>query len=174
MISKPVYHHTAYHSPLGPVFLLKESEGLVAVGLNMDWAEFEKRYKKIAPGEWQEVEADSDRILRAAVKSLDDFFQAGKPLDTTIPISLKGAAFQMQVWRELLQIASGETTTYGEIARKIGSVGAARAVGTACGANPIPLFVPCHRVVGAKGNLCGFGGGGIEIKRRLLSMEKKM
>jgi methylated-DNA-[protein]-cysteine S-methyltransferase len=139
----------------------------------MSWAEFEKRYKKIVPGNWQEIDAESKKALQAVVRSLDGFFKAGKPLDTDFPMSPKGTSFQLKVWNELLKIPAGNTTTYGEIAETIGSPGAARAVGTACGANPIPLFVPCHRVIGANGNLCGFGGGGINVKRKLLSMEKE-
>jgi methylated-DNA-[protein]-cysteine S-methyltransferase len=173
MTSKPAFRHTAYPSPIGTVYLLSGSEGLLAVGLNVSWTDFKRLYKKIAPGEWLEDSANSDEVLQAAVKSLDDFFRTGKPLHSDVPLVLEGTDFQMKVWHELMKIPSGQTSTYGEIAGKIASPGAARAVGSACGANPIPLFVPCHRVVGADGRLCGFGGGGINVKRELLAMEKE-
>lgn len=88
------------------------------------------------------------------------------PLDLSV-----GSVFQQRVWRELLAIPSGECRTYGELARRLGSPGGSRAVGGACGANPIPVLVPCHRVLAAGGRLGGFSGG-LEWKRRLLAMER--
>ena len=86
------------------------------------------------------------------------------------PILLVGTDFQHRVWSALLDIPTGQTVTYGELAARIGKPKAARAVGTALGANPVPFFVPCHRVVAANG-LGGFTGG-LDIKKRLLSIEK--
>jgi O-6-methylguanine DNA methyltransferase len=89
---------------------------------------------------------------------------------TKHPILLVGTAFQCTVWRALAQIPFGSTRTYGDIACSIGKASASRAVGRACGANPVPFFIPCHRVVGAKG-LGGFSSG-LEIKKNLLKAEK--
>lgn len=87
-------------------------------------------------------------------------------------LDLRGAAFERTVWRALLTIAAGTTTSYGAIARHIGSPGAARAVGLANGANPVPIIVPCHRVIGASGALTGYGGG-LPRKTWLLDHERR-
>jgi len=89
-----------------------------------------------------------------------------------LPLRLAGTPFQKKVYEALLSIPYGETRTYGEIAKQIGSPGAARAVGAACHNNPLPVFVPCHRVVGACGDLTGYAGG-LELKKFLLELEKR-
>jgi len=87
------------------------------------------------------------------------------------PLDLSGAtAFQRRVWLAVRDIPYGETRSYGQIARQVGSPGAARAVGRAMATNPVPIVVPCHRVIGSDGNLRGFGGG-LDLKHRLLEME---
>ena len=83
---------------------------------------------------------------------------------------LDGTPFQKKVWLALTKIPHGETRTYGEVAKSIGSPGAARAVGTACGANPLPILIPCHRVLAAGGKLGGYSGG-LDIKKKLLACE---
>lgn len=95
---------------------------------------------------------------------------AGKSQPMQLKLLMVGTAFQHSVWQILLKIPAGEVLSYGEVARRIGSPKAARAVGTACGANPIPLLVPCHRVVASDGSLGGFGGG-LKIKQKLLDAE---
>jgi methylated-DNA-[protein]-cysteine S-methyltransferase len=87
-----------------------------------------------------------------------------------LPLAPQGTAFQLRVWQALSTIPYGETLSYGELARRLGLVGGARAVGLANGANPLPIVVPCHRVIGADGTLTGFGGG-LHIKRSLLALE---
>ncbi len=87
-----------------------------------------------------------------------------------LAVEPEGTAFERRVWRELLHVPPGQTVTYGELARRAGATGAARAVGGACGRNPIAVVIPCHRVVGANGALTGYGGG-IERKRWLLRHE---
>jgi O-6-methylguanine DNA methyltransferase len=87
------------------------------------------------------------------------------------PLDLQGTPFQMAVWEELLRIPYGETRSYGEVAAAVGRPRAARAVGAAIGANPVPIIVPCHRVVGNDGALVGFGGG-LSLKERLLLLEE--
>jgi methylated-DNA-[protein]-cysteine S-methyltransferase len=95
----------------------------------------------------------------------------GRRREFDLPLDLPGASFQLMVWRELTRIPFGETISYGELARRIGRPTAYRAVGAASGANPIPIIIPCHRVVGANGRLTGFGGG-LETKRWLLALER--
>lgn len=104
---------------------------------------------------------------------LDGYF-AGMLTDLTVPVAiLRGSEFERAVWDQLLRIPYGEMRTYGAIASALGDPGAARAVGTACNRNPVPVIVPCHRVVGAGGKLVGFGGG-LDRKRRLLELEARV
>ena len=96
---------------------------------------------------------------------------SGAALQRPLPLDLQGTAFQQRVWKELTRIPRGETVTYGELARRVGAPGATRAVGTACGANPVAVVVPCHRVLRGDGELGGYRWG-VERKRRLLDSER--
>jgi O-6-methylguanine DNA methyltransferase len=103
---------------------------------------------------------------------LDSYF-AGTDADArALPLDLRGGAFELKVWAVLRTLNPGETTSYGAIARQIGSPGASRAVGLANGANPIAIIVPCHRVIGANGTLTGYGGG-LDRKRWLINHERR-
>lgn len=108
-------------------------------------------------------------LERQIATELTEYF-AGTRRHFTFPLKPEGTAFEKRVWQALLRIPYGDTRTYGEIARSIGNPTAARAVGTANGRNPIPIVVPCHRVVAANGKLGGFGGG-LPLKKKLLSLE---
>ena len=92
--------------------------------------------------------------------------------DFNLPLSLEGTEFQLRVWRCLRNIPYGETISYGQLAQRIGKPKALRAVGLANGSNPIPIIIPCHRVIGSDGSLTGFGGG-LPIKKKLLALEGK-
>jgi methylated-DNA-[protein]-cysteine S-methyltransferase len=105
-----------------------------------------------------------------AVKQLREFF-AGQRRGFELRLAPHGTAFQERVWAQLRQIPYGETITYGELARRIGDPRASRAVGLANGRNPLPVVIPCHRVIGANGQLTGFGGG-LPIKEKLLALER--
>jgi methylated-DNA-[protein]-cysteine S-methyltransferase len=108
-----------------------------------------------------------------AVSELTAYF-AGALTRFTVPVRMVGGSeFERAVWAEIAKIPYGEMLTYGEIAAALGDPGAARAVGTACNHNPVPVIVPCHRVVGAGGKMVGFGGG-IDRKRRLLELEARV
>ncbi len=108
-----------------------------------------------------------------AIAELTAYF-AGALTDFTVPVRMVGGSeFERAVWAEIAKIPYGEMLTYGEIATALGDPGAARAVGTACNHNPVPVIVPCHRVVGAGGKMVGFGGG-IDRKRRLLELEARV
>lgn len=100
-------------------------------------------------------------------------YLAGKRCSFTFPFHAEGTPFEARVWAELERIPYGQTRSYGEVARAIGEPNAARAVGAANGRNPVPVVVPCHRVVAAGGKLGGFGGG-LELKRRLLALESSV
>lgn len=111
-----------------------------------------------------------DEHFGDAVAQLEAYF-AGERLDFDLDLELIGTDFQRKVWAALLSIPYGETRSYGQIARQIGSPGASRAVGLANGHNPIGIIVPCHRVIGANGSLTGYGGG-LNRKKQLLEMER--
>ncbi|MEU0496194.1 methylated-DNA--[protein]-cysteine S-methyltransferase [Mycobacterium sp. NPDC006124] len=111
-----------------------------------------------------------DSLFGDAIDQLAAYF-AGDLLEFDLDLDLVGTEFQRRVWAALLDIPYGETRSYGEIARHIGSPGASRAVGLANGHNPIGIIVPCHRVIGANGSLTGYGGG-LPKKKQLLEMER--
>jgi len=121
--------------------------------------------------EWIEVggKGPAGEILTRTAQQLTEYF-AGQRTVFDVPLEALGSPFEHRVWTALRTIPYGTTTTYGELARRLGDVKATRAVGSANGANPIPIIVPCHRVVGSKGELTGFGGG-LDRKRWLLEHE---
>jgi methylated-DNA-[protein]-cysteine S-methyltransferase len=109
------------------------------------------------------------RRLEDLTAQLRDYF-AGKRKAFDLPLAPRGTEFQVAVWNALLEIPYGDTISYSELANRIGKPSAMRAVGAANGANPIPVIIPCHRVIGANGSLTGYGGG-IERKQWLLALE---
>ena len=113
-----------------------------------------------------------DAGLREPADQLRAYF-AGERQAFELPLAPRGTEFQQAVWSALQQIPYGETTTYSTIAERIGRPAAVRAVGAANGANPIPIIIPCHRVIGASGSLTGFGGG-LDVKRQLLALEARV
>ena len=109
--------------------------------------------------------------LELAIRQLSEYFQ-GVRTAFELPFNLRGTPFQQDVWRALQDIPYGHTLTYGEIAEKIGRPGSARAVGGAVGANPLPIVIPCHRVMGSSGAITGYSAGdGIPTKKALLDLE---
>jgi methylated-DNA-[protein]-cysteine S-methyltransferase len=117
------------------------------------------------------IESPDHPVLRAAEKQLREYF-AGKRSRFDLKLDFVGTPFQKKVWRALLKIPFGETRSYGDIARQVGSPKAVRAVGAANGRNPISIVAPCHRVIGSNGKLIGFAGG-LPVKEYLLEMERK-
>jgi methylated-DNA-[protein]-cysteine S-methyltransferase len=112
---------------------------------------------------------DQNPLLTEAARQLQAYF-AGQLREFSLPLDLQGTDFQKRVWGQVAAIPYGETRSYGQIATAIGSPRAVRAVGAANGANPVPIVVPCHRVIGANGKLVGYGGG-LALKKRLLELE---
>ncbi len=108
-------------------------------------------------------------VLYRLSLQLERYLQ-GENVSFDIPYILRGTAFQVRVWQELMKIPYGQTRTYGEIAERTGGVNKARAVGGACNKNPLAIIIPCHRVVGRGGKLVGFGGG-LGLKKKLLDLE---
>ena len=122
---------------------------------------------KPEPG-WQESQRGA---VAEAIRQLREYF-AGKRTRFDLPLAPKGTEFQRAVWRQLQEIPYGETISYGELARRVGNPKASRAVGAANGANPLPIVIPCHRVIAGDGSIGGFGGG-LPIKEILLALEQR-
>lgn len=118
----------------------------------------------------EEVE-NPNKLIKDCGKQLNEYF-LGKIQKIKIPVKSSGTAFQKKVWEELCKIPYGETSTYKKIAQKIGNEKAVRAVGTAIGKNPLAIVIPCHRVIGSKGDMVGYAYG-IEKKEKLLNLEKQ-
>lgn len=110
-------------------------------------------------------------FLETVRTELDAWF-SGRLRRFTVPVRLSGTPFQRAVWEAIAGIPYGEYRSYGDIARTLGKAGAARAVGGACNRNPVPIIIPCHRVIGSDGSLTGFGGG-LDTKKALLALERR-
>jgi len=155
-----------YMSPVGKMLLASDSEGVIGI-----WYDNEKYYADTLEAGAAEQETPA---IAEAKRWLDVYF-SGKAPDFTPPLHMIGTDFQRLVWKKLLEIPFGQTTTYGtlagEIAAERGFPSAPRAVGSAVGHNHINIIVPCHRVIGADGSLTGYAGG-LDIKRALLRHEK--
>ena len=154
--------YTSVASPIGE--LLLTGDGHALRGLWMQDAGARRR----PPRDW----THDDAAFRDVRDQLCEYF-AGERTAFDLPLAFAGTAFQERVWRALTTIPYGETTSYGELARRLESPDAARAVGLANGRNPIAVIVPCHRVIGADGSLTGFGGR-LERKRLLLDLESNL
>jgi methylated-DNA-[protein]-cysteine S-methyltransferase len=155
------YFATLEKTPVGPLRFVGSE-----IGLSTVW--FLRGRKDEKPHtEWKEDIAFFSEVIR----QLREYF-AGARRDFEIPLLMEGTDFQKRVWKNLQKIPYGETISYGELANRIGDPKAVRAVGAANGQNPIPIIVPCHRVIGSNGSLTGFGGG-LENKRKLLDLESR-
>ena len=148
-------------SPVGPLLLVSDEAGLRAI-------DFLNGRRNVEPeASWIE-----DRMaLKSVIEQLRAYF-AGELEKFELQLAPEGTAFQRKVWDELCSIGYSETISYGELARRIGNAKASRAVGLANGSNPIPIIIPCHRVIGSNGKLTGYGGG-LEIKEKLLALEQR-
>jgi methylated-DNA-[protein]-cysteine S-methyltransferase len=153
--------YTSMESPIGPLLLAGNERGLSLVHF------VNGRRPKSPPHTW----VDDNKPFKEVIRQLEAYF-AGKLTEFELPLVLEGTEFQLLVWRSLQKIPYGETVSYGQLAKRIGSPDAARAVGLANGSNPIPIIIPCHRVIGSNGDLTGFGGG-LPTKKKLLALESK-
>jgi len=119
----------------------------------------------------QTIRREASILLKETIRQLRAYF-SGELEHFDLPLAPHGTPFQLEVWRRLCEIPYGETISYGELARRIGNPKASRAVGLANGSNPIPIIIPCHRVIGSNGKLTGYGGG-LPIKQKLLALEHR-
>ena len=150
-----------FDTPIGRLLLAGDVGGLALISFP------EGSMHQDPDPEWTE----NDAAFVEAKRQLGEYFE-GKRRDFDLPLNLGGTEFQLQVLDELQKIPYGETRSYGDIARRIGRPRAVRAVGAANGRNPVPIIVPCHRVIGSGGSLTGFGGG-LETKKALLRLESE-
>jgi methylated-DNA-[protein]-cysteine S-methyltransferase len=167
--------------------MVTRQSGLRDTGLMLEWARFEaggqfafgvvaseagiRAIELNAVAELPGCECESNPLLRQAVEQLRAYF-GGELRDFELTLDMQGTEFQRRVWVELCNIPYGETRSYSFVANTIGAPKAVRAVGAANGRNPIPIVVPCHRVIGAGGSLVGYGGG-LPLKRFLLDLEAR-
>ena len=143
-------HYQHLESPIGRLLLTADSDAITGVYMN------EHKDGASVGADWVN---DETPVLAQASHELAEYFAGVRQVFTVAVVHAHGTAFQQGVWRELRRIAFGTTVSYGEIARRLGDAGAARAVGAANGRNPVSIIVPCHRVVGASGKLTGYAGG---------------
>jgi methylated-DNA-[protein]-cysteine S-methyltransferase len=156
----PMMYCDHFDTPIGRLLLAAADSGLRHI-------DFEHgRYPTKLGDDW-ELRPRAFGEVRAQLAA----YFAGKLTAFDLPLAPRGTPFQLAVWKELREIPYGATTSYGEIARRLGLGSASRAVGAANGRNPLPIVVPCHRVIGADGSLTGFGGG-LPLKKRLLALEQ--
>lgn len=160
-LSSIAVNYTTYDSPVGKLLLLGQAETLCGL-----YFPNHKHPPAIQP-DWRRSSKPFDQARR----QLDAYF-AGQRKTFDLPLLPQGTDFQLRVWQQLREIPFGQTQSYGELARRVGNANASRAVGAANGRNPIAIIVPCHRVIGAAGQLTGFGGG-VDTKRWLLDHEQQ-
>lgn len=152
--------YTLHPSPVGDIFLARTNAGITHIV-------FQEGTHPFTPEpDWIHDPAAFDDIT----SQLDAYF-AGERQDFDLPLAPEGTPFQLTVWQALQSIPYGQTISYSELAQEIGRPTASRAVGAANGRNPLPIVIPCHRVIGQDGSLTGYGGG-LRFKKALLSLEK--
>ena len=153
--------YTYMDSPVGRLLLTGDEDGLRLIG-------FPEGKMVIQPAaDWIE----SRKTFHEAIRQLQGYF-GGELREFDLPLAPEGTPFQLAVWSKLREIPYGETISYGELAARVGNPKASRAVGMANGRNPLPIVVPCHRVIGSSGKLTGFGGG-LGTKQLLLDLERR-
>ena len=167
---------TEIESPVGPLLLAADGAGLRRIvfvnGMRAARPAIRRGLPHPAsPPEGRSVSPQGQRILTETIRQLRAYF-SGELESFSLPLAPEGTSFQLEVWRRLCDIPFGETMSYGELARLIQRPGASRAVGLANGSNPIPVVIPCHRVIGSNGKLTGYGGG-LPIKEKLLALERR-
>jgi methylated-DNA-[protein]-cysteine S-methyltransferase len=160
-------------TPIGEMLALSSDEGLCALeftGPKKRLPRLERRLTRWFPPH-EMVDRESHTIAQTREWLRAYFAGASAELDG-LPLDMRGATFERRVWKALVRIPPGETTSYGAIAKRLGSPGASRAVGLANGSNPVAIIVPCHRVIGSTGALTGYGGG-LNRKTWLLDHERR-
>ncbi len=159
-------------TPIGPIMIAGDRAGTLRTALFTEDEKVILRQLQLHYGKTG-FKLENARNPSGLSDAVTGYFAGQLDVIDTVPVETGGTPFQRQVWRALRDIPCGETTSYGELARRIGHPSAVRAVGAANGANPVAVVLPCHRVIGANGSLTGYGGG-IERKRWLLDHERSV
>jgi O-6-methylguanine DNA methyltransferase len=159
-----------YESPLSPLLIVTDGDGALRA---LEFADHESRMHRLLSDHYGEYELCEGAAPKSVIKALDAYFEGQLAALDNVRVATGGTAFQRSVWRALRAINPGTTSSYGELAARIGNRKASRAVGAANGSNPVAIVVPCHRVIGADGTLTGYGGG-IPRKRWLLDHERRL
>jgi methylated-DNA-[protein]-cysteine S-methyltransferase len=160
--SSPWLAQVMIATPLGPMTLAANRRGLAGA-----WFEDQRHH----PGPLSAPCEPDHPVLLQATQALDTYWQTGQIPQSSLTMDPQGTPFQQKVWRALLAIPQGSTSTYGDMARSLGQPNAARAVGAAIGRNPISVLIPCHRVLGTDGSMTGYAGG-LARKQALLALEQ--
>jgi methylated-DNA-[protein]-cysteine S-methyltransferase len=156
-------NYTYFESPIGPLLIAGDAHALTRIS-------FPENGRPVRPDAgWTE---SATGPVGEGIRQLREYF-AGQRREFDLRLAPEGTEFQKSVWRRLQEIPYGATISYGELAKRVGNSNASRAVGAANGKNPLPIVVPCHRVIGANGKLVGFGGG-LPVKQALLEIEGKV
>jgi len=168
----PEKYRLRLHTPAGTLTVTATGEAIVRIDFgDVQPTGADHRDAPAAdPAAYAPVAPRAAALLERAARELKEYF-AGTRRDFTLPLAPAGTPFQLQVWRALRAIPYGETRTYGQIAAAVGRPKASRAVGGANNRNPLPIVIPCHRVIGSNGQLTGYAGG-LETKRLLLRLER--
>ena len=154
---------------VGRIYVAATHQGICRISLPAHPVEF--FFKTVIKKHDPRIFIQNNRLFDSLYIQLDEYL-TGRRAVFSIPLDLRGTPFQSEVWEALTQIPYGETRSYGEMARLIGRPKAVRAIGQANHVNPVPILIPCHRVIGAQGELVGYGGG-IPLKKHFLTLEKK-
>ena len=149
-----------YKSPIGNLIIMEEENAIIKLCFK------EQEITNI-----KDIQEFETPLLKKAKKQLEEYFE-GKRKKFDLALRLNGTSFQNKVWRALLNIPYAKTCSYKDIAKNIGNENASRAVGNANNKNPLPIFIPCHRVIGSNGKLIGYAGG-LDIKIKLLELERE-
>lgn len=153
-----------FESAIGNIYVVLDEVGVKRVEI------FEDKWKEYLELEKNELSRDEEKC-KEVITQLKEYFH-GERRDFEVPLSISGTVFRTLVWNELLKIPYGETRSYSDIAKAVGSPKGVRAVGGANKANEIPIIIPCHRVIGKSGNLVGYSGNHTDLKDYLLGLEK--
>ncbi|WP_456275776.1 methylated-DNA--[protein]-cysteine S-methyltransferase [Bacillus sp. AK128] len=158
-------YYKQYTCKIGSIYIVCNDESIVRLLLDEEqWSTFNRSSKNIL------IEKETP-LLKTAFKQLNEYF-LGERTIFTLPLDKKGTPFQQQVWEALQEIPYGKTCSYQEVATRVNNPKAVRAIGQANRANPFPIIVPCHRVIGKNKNLTGYAGNKVHIKEMLLSIEE--
>lgn len=160
MTARDPLAYASTDSPIGTLLIAGDAAGLRLIS-------FQSGAHRVTPEKSWRLD---ERMFADVIGQLQAYF-AGELRRFDLRLAPEGTRFQQEVWRQLLTIPYGDTISYGELARRVGNPRASRAVGAANGRNPLPIVIPCHRVIGASGALTGFGGG-LPIKAALLALER--